>query len=234
MAGIRLLPDFAPPQFAARGTLWYMARTLFFMLKTNGAAKMVISEALKATLAGSPGNSGQGGDAAGIGSGGGGCIAMHIRRQHRSCKEYGQTGNDSGSADAALCIPLTRYMDEVTAMVERYNVTTVVLASDSQHAVDACQAKPYRCVALQVDRHDGGGGGEGEGSGAGGGGGEAASAAVRWSRRWLLSAQPSAAAHMLGARATRTTRRRGRARALLAAKGKLGVGCRVQGVGCRV
>ena len=42
--------------------------------------------------------------------------------------------------------------DEVTALVERYNVSTVVLASDNQHAVDACQAKPYRCVALAMDR----------------------------------------------------------------------------------
>ena len=37
-------------------------------------------------------------------------------------------------------------------VVERYNVSTVVLASDNQHAVDACQAKPYRCVALAMDR----------------------------------------------------------------------------------
>jgi hypothetical protein len=129
--GTRLLPDFAPPEFAARGTLWFLARTLSFMLKTNGAAKTVISKALAATLAGSEGGKGgKGGgvDSLGLRDGGGGCIAMHIRRQHRSCKGYGANGQDggSGSAGAAPCIPLTRYMDEVTALVELYNISTVV------------------------------------------------------------------------------------------------------------
>jgi len=63
--------------------------------------------------------------------------------------------------------------------------STVVLASDNQHAVDACQAKPYRCVALAMDRAAEGmgrgrrsllsdfssfGGGEGEGDDSDGGG----------------------------------------------------------------
>jgi hypothetical protein len=42
------LPDFAPEEFAARGTLWYLARTLAFMLKRkNGTAKTVIAKAVE-------------------------------------------------------------------------------------------------------------------------------------------------------------------------------------------
>ena len=127
--GTRLLPDFAPPEFAARGTLWFLARTLSFMLKTNGAAKTVITKALAATLAGS-----EGGGIDTLGSregGGGGCIAMHIRRQHRSCNK-GKGGGGGGGG--ASCIPLTRYMDEVTVGVGQSTIHPSPLTPPLSHS----------------------------------------------------------------------------------------------------